>query len=735
MVTAPEAVFSNDLRQLLEVLVEDIKISSTPSLLTASIVVPDGAIRAWLSHELSKKGVSLLRVEILLLEEALEHPASGTQRLTRFHLIPLLMSFLASPDGACLPLEGVSAQAHMARRLRLPFALRAFLGEKGWFSKEKDAELLWQKFEAWCPLTLPGKGQPYSSSGVPLFLFGFSSLNHCLLNQLLGSPSLQCLYLLSPCMLFWGDQSSDHEMRFLLSCTSNASRLPTEQFLNDRHRLLANCGQIGREFMLLVEETQLQTRSMYVLPQALVKPPYTDYLATGHIVRDNGPPTLLDHLKADLLLLVGKREAPEPLLRDRSIEIHGAPTPLREVEALLERLGGFASLPPASVIVLVTDMSRYQAAIEQALGRTIPYQIWGKTEKQSIITAFRMVLNLLQSKGTVPDWLQLLRHPVFHVALQMTKDEAEALIQWLSDRPIRWGVSQTQKKRYLASRAITPSTLNSTSFEQEREALLDSLVSTCSEDNVDVSLLKPVGNFFEFLGAIERWWQLPVQGSAFASMDSLATLFDTVLERLVQGSTGGFDEEALKVASAAFAQISLDTGSPVLLISEGIRLFYHLVDTHLSRHLLHLSKPVIVAEFGSFQPFPAQLIAVLGAHEGALPQHSEEQLLDRLDRMVPKIPASNTFFDRYAFLEAILQAENLFVTYQSYAFEVREQMPYSPVVADLFAHLDANYLIDSALPSSSLLFSHPLPPSVQYPFSHPSLTPSPPHEKSTILFS
>jgi hypothetical protein len=159
---------------------------------------------------------------------------------------------------------------------------------------------------------------------------------------------------------------------------------------------------------------------------------------------------------------------------------------------------------------------------------------------------------------------------------------------------------------------------------------------------------------------------------------------------------------------ASFARISSETLSPSLPVVEALELFSALVENHLSRQSLHLSAPMIVAEFGSFQPFPALLIAILGAHEGALPHHSEEQLLCRLDRMVPKIPNSNTFLDRYSFIEVLLTAHNLFLSYQSYAFETREKTEISPMVADLLTHLDANYLIDGALPSLRLLHSHSL---------------------------
>lgn len=732
----PEAIFSNSLEQLLSILIEDIRLSSSSSLLKACIVVPSTSLRAWLIHELSKNDISLLRVEILLVEEAVDRSSSETSSLTHFHLTPALLAFLSH--------QAKGSQYHLMRRLRIPFAVRAFLGTTRGFTQEEEE--LWNTFEQWCPLRIPSvhHKEPISSS-APLFLFGFSSLNPLLLNQFVSVPLLSRLYLLSPCMLFWEDQSSDREIRFLLASASSRkvgrpSLEQLEQFLCDRHRLLANSGQIGREFIGVIEDSRLQTQSKYVLQKRLCTHPYDESLVTESVVAIEEEPLLLDYVKADLLLLIGKRDTPQHIPKDRSIEVHGAPTPLREVEALYERMAALPNIPPASVLVLVTDMTRYQAAFEQVFGGRIPYQIWGKTEGSGPICAFDMIIHLLMSKGDLHDWQQLLRHPVIQAMLQIADDEAEALIEWLSSGSLRWGLSSEQKQRYLASRGIRGSSAQTTSLSEEKEALLGRLLSPSVEEIPEVSLLRPIGNFFRFCSLIEGWWKLPLQSSEQAPMDDFATLFQNLLQELMKGSNGGFEEEALLASVSSFRKISSDTFSPSLPTSEALRIFFQCVDSHLSRSLLHLSSPIIVAPFGSFQPFPSQLVAILGAGEGALPQHSEEQFLLRLDKMMPKVPASNVFFDRYAFLEALLSAKNLFITYQSYAFDTREQIPYSPIVADLLCHLDANYRIDAALPSHLLVVVHPLK-SASLSFAHalsPSspllLTKNPPSSSLTISY-
>ena len=174
---------SNDLAQLRELLVDDLRAVSAPTLLQACVIVPESSIRAWLAHELAAEGISLLRIEILLIDELAELQPARPPQLTRHHLTPLLMAFLSCQEdaGSSLP-----ARSRMARKLRLPFAMKAFFATAP--AKEAETERLWQQFVAWCPLQIPAYTTLSSPRpSTPLFLFGFSSLSPLLFDQLLSS--------------------------------------------------------------------------------------------------------------------------------------------------------------------------------------------------------------------------------------------------------------------------------------------------------------------------------------------------------------------------------------------------------------------------------------------------------------------------------------------------------------------------------------------------------------------
>src|SRR5690606_37849443 len=107
----------------------------------------------------------------------------------------------------------------------------------------------------------------------------------------------------------------------------------------------------------------LPVAELYEAPEAICScTPYNDYVQGEGLAITSHAPKLIDFVKADLLFLVGARDAPQELSKDDSIEIHAAVTPLREVEALQEYLWmvyGEKVLQPCSVIVLVTDAKRY----------------------------------------------------------------------------------------------------------------------------------------------------------------------------------------------------------------------------------------------------------------------------------------------------------------------------------------------------------------------------------------
>jgi len=675
-------VCSNEIEVLLEALVERLK-ALTPALTKATIVVPDNLFRSWLTHELASRGISVLDLEFLLIEELFERRYN---HLLPLSFLPLLTSFFEK-ENCSIPV----------RHALLPFIKRAFFEESDFFV---ERESLWDRFVEWakikrCDLNLHAL----------TYLFGFSSLNRAFFEEVSHSPLFKELFFLSPCMLYWGDQCSDRKVRYLLDSATQSSQKHLEKLLLDRQRFLANTGQMGQQFMLAIEDLDLPKEALYTLPKPLFKEPYQSYISTELLSKPCPTLSLLDHLKADMLLLVGKRDKSEELLQDPSIEIHAAYTPLREVEALYERVQNGCSLKPATVLVFVTEMSRYRAAFEEVFRGA--YQIWGEEKRGGALSLFKMLISFFSSKSRSQDCVQLLRHELFQKILSIRSQDVEALISWLSRNPTAWGISEKYRHRYCEKRLLPVERGQSLSSCYEK--YLGFFLQELKEDRtrIESSLLQPLGSFFAFIQEVEERCELPLEGKR--AILKWRDFFSYLAQRIVRGNA--YEEEALLLAQIEFERISVKSSSAKVELSEALRIFSAFIDRAMSHRSIDIVSPIIVAEFGSVQPFPVELVALLGLQENIFPRHDEDKLFSKMHRMVSASPVTNVGVDRYSVIEAILAAKNLFVGYQSYNFERRHS--YSSVIDEMMHHLDEHYRIDGALPSKKLHTQHPLHRSVR----------------------
>ena len=693
------ALCSNDLERLFGELVEDVsRHADKKELLAFRCIVPSASVKMWLKVALCERGLNPLAAEILVLDEAFSRkiPSRGA-------LLPLLISFLETSQKEergqaffkALGEEGFLSKERIfsfAKKYLIHFAQVAFFDEAEWF-KKKGLESFG---EAFSKILQKPKIQALQA---PTFLFGFSSLHAGALTILLRTFNVKRLYLLSPSMLFWGDQCSDNEIRSLLKKSN--SRTFEEAFmpyLLDRQKFLANSGRIGREFLNLLEDLDLPVKASYSIPELFFsESPYCDLLPNDGVEKKQGEPTLLDYLKADLLLLVGTREKPQEVKKDDSIEIHAAYTPVREVEALKEALSryfGNISLKPASILVLATDLQQYRAAFEEVFGgKEKLYQIWGDSSVSSML---RLVFGFLFSQGGKKDVLKLVRHEEFLKSFGFALEDKEELIGFLE----RSGFSswrESTRRRYLEKRGI-PSTQHPQTFEQMYNQEVQMLFQ-------EESLIKqPFLSFFAKIHAwllrVEEASPLPLHEDELQPMRVWHELLKRLFEPFMQEDGSFYSVEKALLRLSGYAQ------EAHLPFSEAESLFFAEVEKGLLTQG-GINAPIIVGKLGSFQPFPAEVVAILGAEEGSLP-HEEENPLEYLEKLPPRLYPSSKLFEQYAFIEAILSAKRLFIGYQSYAFELREEVPYSPIVADLVAHLDTNLLIGGEKPSKTLFFKHSL---------------------------
>ena len=685
-------VFSNCLTELFDTLCHELEQVPLDSLVKATIVVPHESIRSYVQYQLARRNISLLRLRLDVVHGCFSVEGSvWTILLTQF--------FDEHKD----VVPGLQDTYAAAKLWRVPFVARFMTGNSN--HEDEKGQKIWELFLKWCSQKIE-RTKLHLEGAV--FAFGFSSLSPALLSQLLEAK-VQRFFVLSPCMLFWADQSSDVEAYRLLGKfrelrTSGEVFKGIEELILDRQELLANCGILGREFQSLLVEMGGDIENRYVLNENLQCSPYTDCLFMD-VQTKKGPASLLDHLRADMLLLSGTKGDRREVPCDNSIEIHGAPTPLHEVYALRKKVEAMGPLGPASVIVLCTQLPKYRSCIETVFGGDVSYQIWGEPTNGGAIATFASLVQVCTSSSTSFDWKQIVRQTVVQRALGLDNERTLEVLNYLTSIPSVWGLSNAYQERYCTNRCLPLGGDIDKSFEAEKRSLIDAFISPSSlhEERRSLEAISSVAIFLSALEKLTAAAPLPLDESSLYAMSELLPLFKTVFE--VFCADDGAEERALMSAITTLSRIVLEIGDPKLPFQEVKNIFFSTVQSELVKKGHRIQAPIIVAEFGAFQAFPASLIAILGADEEYLPKSDDDTLLERLHLVVGKASSSNIFLEKYHFIETLLCAEILFIGYQEYSFETKEQLLPSCMVVSLLQHLEALYSLDGKNVSGKICFS------------------------------
>ena len=411
-------------------------------------------------------------------------------------------------------------------------------------------------------------------------------------------------------------------------------------------------------------------------------------------------PTLLDYVKVDLLFLVGARAIREKVPLDTSIEIHAAYTPLREVEAFrnaLQRYYDDRPLEPASVIVLVTDMKKYRAAFEEVFGAPRLYQTLEGQELSDESSLLTLLVNFISSQGGSEQLLSLMRHEGFLRGFNVCKEEQEDISSFIEKHTFS-SINKSVRKRYLEQRGIAS--------QCEAKTLIGVYVTEI-EKFFCGDLLVSKASLLSFFAALQAWLvrvekviDFPIDTQKIQPLSTWIRLLRVLFEPFLKDN--GYFQRIEKALDA----IERNDQRAFFPFYEVISLFFSELKESAQASMT-LRAPILLGEFGSFQPFPVHVIAILGAEEGALPKE-EENPLKYLEKLPPTLYPSSKLYERYAFIEALLSAQKLFLGYQSFAFELQEKVPPSPLIVDLLAHLDSNYEVDGKNPSEKVVWNHSL---------------------------
>lgn len=528
--------------------------------------------------------------------------------------------------------------------------------------------------------------------------------------EAVGEHSNVGLFVLTPACEYWGDMYGRRQLlRRLREHSQSLRQFCSEHHVDLLHPLLASMGELSRQQqMLMVDIDSAPWRLRDVTADSFEE---SDESAEEES-------TLLAELQTDIHFATEpeRRELP----RDNSVRIHSCHSAIREVEVLHDRireaLEDDPELASEDVAVFCPDLENYAPLIQAVFGLTrqgtcghIPFQIAGRSARRTrpLIDAWLKVLEVLESRVTATDVLDLLNTEVVRERVGLDSSEVEKIAEWLDDAGIRWGLDAEHRQ----SENLPGTDLNTWEFGLDRLTLGYAMPPASSQIVGQVATLDRVeghsgamlGRLWSLISRLRQWrerirqdrpvaeWREPLGRIA---RDFLETDLDDTGYQIVLDSID-------KMATLAEAG---DFETPVSF-AVAVREVTRQLDSASAASFRHGG--VVFCDMSAMRSLPYKVIALLGMNDGLFPRGDRSVGFDLMRFQSVLGDNRPRDEDRHLFLEAILAAsDGLIVTCQGQ--DVRDQRPRPPSVPvqellDVLEQTD-----DAAGIRDTLFIRHPL---------------------------
>lgn len=730
-------------------------------LAPARVVVPSQGMGRWLTLELARKQGIAMQLDIQL-------PSSFVWDLSRLVLgqLPEQSAFTPATlgwrlyDWLCEPAQLALAPrlAHYLdggdERRRLALAGRIadvfdqyLLYRDDWLAAWERGERLglgpdedWQAL-LWQELTKDGHPHrarllddllhrlysPEPIAGLPerLLLFGISSLppHHLRVFDGLARHTEVVVFALNPCREAWG------EIRDVRELAQQSGADGGDWYLDIGNPLLASLGKQGRDFF----------DSLFALAGEGAGQEIGLYSADEDLADDS----LLHALQNDILRLRARR--PEERLAlgedDRSLELHIAHSPLREVEILhdqlLARFQADPGLSPDQVVVLTPDIERYAPYIEAVFAsrdgrgaprtsapRTaaprIPYSLADRSLRAEVplIEAFLGLLGLPESRFAAEEILAWLEQPAIARRAGIEEEDLPLLRDWLREAGVRWGRNGAHRARlglpddasFTWRQGLDRLLLGFAAPPQLAGSAAPLLGDCWPLDALEGARAQLLGRLVGFVGqlaALADDLQRPRPLAEWA--DRLQQLIDELFDESEAGDT-------LLLLSQACA--ALRDQAQAAGIERPLKLA--LVRQELTGALEQgggasgfLTGAVTFCTMVPMRSLPFRLVCLLGLDDGALPRRTPAAGFDLIARHPRRGDRARRLDDRYLLLETLLSArEALYLSYVGRDPRDNAELPPSVLVSEILEAVDQTATCGqaSARASERIVVAHPLQP-------------------------
>ena len=496
---------------------------------------------------------------------------------------------------------------------------------------------------------------------------------------------------LNPCVDYWGDILSEKQ-----AIKNSEKWTENHQQFNDSvgNPLLANLGQQGREFLVLLQQYSTVNIDAFE--------------STSHLTSTESP-SVLSQIQHDILTLSDGKNSPQPL-NDDSILITSAHSALREVQGLhdwlLHQFNGDASLTPKDVLVMCPQIEMYAPYVNAVFARgwqeldnnipPLPCSISDRIAKDSepLVAAFSELLTLPDSRFQVSQILALLRLPAMQEKFGLQVEDIEKCTLWIEHACIHWGLDTKHKQGVLGAEYVGEqftwqyglSRLLQGFAYSDQEALYHNKLVLPDVEGNDGILLGQLMLVIEQLQYFTQQLNLartPQDWHQFL-LSLIGDIFDTRNEDSFKSVFSAIESFVENCQHASF--------------SEKIEL------TILREYLnSHFSQPdpgrqfmVGQVTFCSMLPMrsiPFKVVAVLGLNDGEYPRQRPPLGFDLMSLSPSRIgDRSRRGDDRYLFLEAIISARQaLYLSYQGRSIKNNNQRQPSIVLKELMDYLEQAY--------------------------------------------
>ncbi|MEJ2157553.1 MAG: exodeoxyribonuclease V subunit gamma, partial [Desulfobacteraceae bacterium] len=513
------------------------------------------------------------------------------------------------------------------------------------------------------------------------------------------------LFLLNPCRQYWADIVSDRQM------TRFRSRQPTAaasqqgggpHHLERGNRLLASWGHLGRQFFGLTQQMEGEPIDLFT---------------------DNPSQTILGRIQQDILDLKDRAPSDEPLdpaTIDASLQIHLCHSPMREVEALHDRLLGILDdnedIQPADILVMTPDIGRYAPYIHAVFGKgaaeealAIPYTVADQSlPRESRATdAFLHVLDLIDGRFEASRILGLLTYDAIRKRFGIETADLSRIEDWVREANIRWGWDDISRKRH-----GLPGTKENTWRMGLDRLLLGYAMSSRSDElfagisphpgieGSDAIILGAFTHFCETLHLLIE--DIPARASLLGWQSALNTILETMFE---PDETSIHDIQMLRAIPAQLERIHDGLHNSPDISFEVLRQFVidHLQGTSYGTGFL--GGGVTFCAMLPMRSIPARVICLLGMQHDTFPRELKEPGFNLMTSEPRPGDRSKRDDDKYLFLEALLSARDIFyVSFIGRDIQDNSPKPPSVLVNELLEYIQE----DLGVERDRVVIEHPL---------------------------